>query len=82
MNNLLEKYIAEGATQQIRQMAIEAASEIKALEVENDTLRTQIDDLTEQVTKLEADNLELAKAINSVAEDYHLARIRLHVWGR
>ena len=76
-----KKYIRDIARDTGNELAAQRR-EIEQLEVENDTLQTQVDDLTEQVTRLEADNLELAKALNGLEEDYAVVRTRLGIYGR
>ena len=60
----------------------EQRREVEKLETENDRLQTLVDGLTERVKELEADNLELAKEVNGLEEDYAIARNRLHMRGR
>ena len=76
----LEQAIDEDTVREyLRALARDAGNELAAARRENKRLLNEVAALEEKVKELEDDNLELAKAINGLEEDYAIARRRY--WG-
>lgn len=66
----------------IQVLARDAGNELAARQREIDRLQSEVDSLTERVKVLEVDLCAAGQEINSLEEDYAIARTRLGIYGR